>query len=52
MVERHALCGSVFEKIPQNDDEKKQAQVCIDILFQPKKTEHMDHSYVVNTAQK
>jgi hypothetical protein len=40
VVERHALCGSVFEKIPQKDDEKKQAQVCVDILFQPKKTEH------------
>ena len=40
MVERHALCGSVLEKIQQEDDEKKQAQVCIDILFQPKKTEH------------
>jgi hypothetical protein len=40
VVERHALCGSVLEKIPQEDDEKKRAQVCIDILFQPKKTEH------------
>jgi hypothetical protein len=29
-----------LKKIPQEDDEKKQAQVCVDILFQPKKTEH------------
>ena len=29
-----------LKKIQQEDDEKKQAQVCIDILFQPKKTEH------------
>ena len=41
-----------LKKIPQEDDEKKQAQVCIDILFQPKKQSTMDHLYVVNTAQK
>ena len=29
-----------LKKIPQKDDEKKQAQVCVDILFQFKKTEH------------
>ncbi len=29
-----------LKKIQQEDDEKKQAQVCIDILFQPEKTEH------------
>ncbi len=34
-------CVVQFLKIiQQEDDEKKQAQVCIDILFQPKKTEH------------
>ena len=41
-----------LKKIPQEDDEKKRAQVCIDILFQPKKTSTMDHLYVVNTARK
>ncbi len=29
-----------LKKIQQEDDEKKQAQVCIEIFFQPKKTEH------------
>ncbi len=41
-----------LKKIQQEDDEKKRAQVCIDILFQPKKQSIMDHLYVVNTAQK
>jgi hypothetical protein len=27
-------------EIPQQDDEKKRAQVCVDIHFHPKKTEH------------
>ena len=40
MVERHALCGSVYEKKEQLEHEKKRAQVCIDILFNPRKTEH------------
>ena len=29
-----------LKKIPQTDDEKKHAQECIDILFEPKKPEH------------
>ena len=29
-----------MKKIQQQDHEKKCAQVCVDILFQPKKTEH------------
>jgi hypothetical protein len=29
-----------LKKIPQTDDEKKPAQECIDILFEPKNTEH------------
>jgi len=37
-----------MKKIQQQDHEKKQAQVCIDILFNPKKQSTMDHSYVVN----
>ncbi len=40
MVKRHALCGSIYEKIQQQDDTKKRGQVCIDILFNLKKTEH------------
>ena len=34
------MCGSVYEKKTQLDPEKKRAQECIDILFNPKKTEH------------
>ncbi len=34
------MCGSVYGKQQQLDLEKKRAQVCIDILFNPKKTEH------------
>ena len=41
-----------LKKIQQEDDEKKRAQVCIDILFQPKKQSTMDHSYIVNMARK
>ncbi len=41
-----------LKKIPQKDDEKKRAQECVDILFEPKKQSTMDHSYVVNMAQK
>ena len=29
-----------LKKIQQEDDEKKRAQECVDILFKPKKTEH------------
>jgi len=29
-----------LKKIPQHEDEKKRAIECVDILFQPKKTEH------------
>jgi hypothetical protein len=29
-----------LKKIPQQDDDKKRAQVCLEILFNPKKTEH------------
>jgi hypothetical protein len=40
MVKRLALRGSVFEKKTQTKDEEKHAQECIEILFEPKKTEH------------
>ncbi len=40
MVKRLALRGSVFEKKAQTKDEEKCAQKCIEILFEPKKTEH------------
>jgi hypothetical protein len=29
-----------LKRIPQQDDENKQARLCVDILFHPKKTEH------------
>jgi len=41
-----------LKKIPQQNNDKKRAQVCLDILFHPKKKNTMDHSYVVNMAQK
>ena len=41
-----------MKKIQQQDDEKKRAQVCIDILFNMKKQSTMDHSYVVSMEQK
>ena len=40
MVKKLALHGSVFEKDNTNKDEEKRAQKCIEILFEPKKTEH------------
>ena len=41
-----------MKKKTQLDLKKKQAQVCIDILFNPKKQSTMDYSYVVNTERK
>jgi hypothetical protein len=40
MVTRLALHGSVLEKKAQTKDEEKSAQECIEILFEPKKTEY------------
>jgi hypothetical protein len=51
MVKRLALHGSVFEKKAQTKHEEKRAQECIEILFEPKKQNTMDHSYVVNMVQ-
>jgi hypothetical protein len=40
MVKRLALRCSIVEKIPQTEENDKRAQECIDILFEPAKTEH------------
>jgi hypothetical protein len=40
MVKRLALLGSVFEKGRKKKSEEKRALECVEILFDPKKTEH------------
>jgi len=41
-----------LKKEKQTNAEEKRAQECVEILFDPKKTSTMHHSYVVNMAQK
>ncbi len=41
-----------LKKISQKDDDRKRAQECIDILFDPKKPNTIHLSYVVNMEQK
>jgi hypothetical protein len=41
----------LLKKEKQPNAEEKRAQKCVGILFDPKKTSTMHHSYVVNMAQ-
>jgi hypothetical protein len=40
MVKQLALHCSIVEKMPQTEENDKPAQECIDIFFEPAKTEH------------
>jgi hypothetical protein len=41
----------LLKKIPQTEPNEKRAQECIEILFEQKKQNTMDHSNVLNMAQ-